>query len=272
MTIPGQPDERTLEAFFDGELPEAEHAAFEALLRDDPDLAGEVARQRDIDAALRRTFASPEDLLDRLEVAGLPRTDAPRRRLTILRSFLGVLAAAAIVFVFTRLAGVQEVAPAEEPPVEVASAGITAFPVDPGRDPDEVESPNLERLYLDAAGQEGQSQCSGPGDLTDLERELTTRYGSGLSVLPEASGVIHGPFDSTEWPSGMVMTSYPDGPSGQPVVLVAEQEAQLACCLDVSLPQSSGLQLFTWKVGALLLTEITPHREPRLIGCFRDDS
>lgn len=266
MTSPDEASRTMLDAWLDGRLSGDERARFEARLGAEADLAAELERQRAIDASLRRTFATPEpDVAALLELAGVTRPE-PRRGRFVLRSFLGLLAAAAAVVAFVRLAATPEREPASATePLDVARA---TPPVGAGRDADALESPNLVRLYLDAAGQEGQSQCTGPSDLSEVARELSSRYGSRLSLTPEASGVLHGPFDSQEWPSGTVLTSYPDGPSGQPVVLVAEEEAQLACCLDVSLPQPCGLQLFTWQVGSLRLTEITPHGEPRLIGCF----
>jgi len=37
----------------------------------------------------------------------------------------------------------------------------------------------------------------------------------------------------------------------------------------MSLPEDSGLQMFHWKVGELVLTEITPLQEPQLLQYFQ---
>jgi hypothetical protein len=51
----------------------------------------------------------------------------------------------------------------------------------------------------------------------------------------------------------------------QTVALVVERGAMLDCCVHPTLAEGSGLNYFTWPVGDSVLTEITPHAEPRLI-------
>ena len=51
-------------------------------------------------------------------------------------------------------------------------------------------------------------------------------------------------------------------------MLVAERESTYTCCVAAELPADSDLKVFTWRVGGILLTEITPLSEPRLLDYF----
>jgi hypothetical protein len=86
-----------------------------------------------------------------------------------------------------------------------------------------------------------------------------------VCLKPDAAELLAGPFSSAEWPTGTLWT----GPveDGSPV-LVADLDATHACCLALELPAGSPLNVFTWRVADLTLTEITPSREPRLLDCF----
>ena len=98
-----------------------------------------------------------------------------------------------------------------------------------------------------------------------LAERLEESYGQDMELRPEAIGLLHGPFGSPEWPTGTILTGFPENKTS---VLVAERDSTLTCCMRMQLPESSGLRLFTWRVGGLVLTEITPLAEPRLIACF----
>jgi hypothetical protein len=51
-------------------------------------------------------------------------------------------------------------------------------------------------------------------------------------------------------------------------VLVADRGDTLACCVSLHLPEESGLRFFNLQVGDVVLTEITPLSEPRLLPYF----
>jgi hypothetical protein len=127
--------------------------------------------------------------------------------------------------------------------------------------------PDLVRLYRDMdACQREKSSAAPCSDGDELAARLSGIYGQPLDVRPEAAGLLHGPFGSDEWPTGTIVT----GPaSGLTSVLVAERDATLACCLEMNLPDDSGLHLFTWQVGEVVLTEISPLAEPQLLGYFQ---
>ncbi len=127
---------------------------------------------------------------------------------------------------------------------------------------------NPERLYAEAtrAG-EAMATCSGP-ELDLVRSALGERCGQLLRLHPEAAGLLQGPFGSAELPQGTLLTGYPEGPLGEPSVLVAECDGSLACCLDGLVADSGALRAFHARVGDLVLTEITPRAEPRLLQLF----
>ena len=57
-------------------------------------------------------------------------------------------------------------------------------------------------------------------------------------------------------------------PDNETAVLIAERDSMHRCCLQVELPSESELKLFTWQLGDIVLTEITPLAEPRLLEYF----
>ena len=56
---------------------------------------------------------------------------------------------------------------------------------------------------------------------------------------------------------------------GETSVVIAERDSVLSCCIDLRNPQGADLNVFTWSVGDLVLTEITPSTEPQLLDYFR---
>ena len=86
-----------------------------------------------------------------------------------------------------------------------------------------------------------------------------------LRVSPHAAEVFEGPFDSTLWPGGTILTGAAEG---QTAILIAELDTTHRCRVLPTLAQESGLQVFTWQVGDLVLTEVTPLSEPRLLDYF----
>lgn len=130
------------------------------------------------------------------------------------------------------------------------------------RDRGPTATPDLETLYSEAvawASDRSQRVC-GIGDR--LAGALLSNYGEDVQLRPGAEGRLQGPFGSSEWPTGMILTGSTDA---VPAVLVAERHDQLTCCLNLELPPDSDLQVFTWRVGEMFLTEITPSAEPLLL-------
>lgn len=139
----------------------------------------------------------------------------------------------------------------------------------------------LERLYADATrGRAAMAVCSAPDELDVLRRGLAERCGQELFLRPEAAGVLQGPFGSAEWPGGTVVTGFPEGPGGAPAVVLAECEGfGLAPFASASETGGIGtgagesgagvaLRTFVARVGDVVLTEITPLEEPRLLAYF----
>lgn len=266
-----------LERWLDGALPDAERRAFEARAAADPRLAREIELARRVESLLRRRFpvptafapppapfapsapARPAPPVPRPRPVRAPAGAAPPWRL------FGWLAAAAAVLLVVRARTGSDVEPGAS--VRVADAGRALQRVPP----DPVLCPDLASLYRRAADlTTPEPSCAEPADPSSqhLQMALTQRYGERVELCPEASDVLYGPYHLAEWPSGTVLTGYPDGPEGAPAVIVAETDEQLRCCVDIELPVDSRLNLYTWRVGKVLLTEISPHPEPRLLPCF----
>jgi len=291
-------DAALLEEYIDDRLSAADRAAFDERLGRDPELAAELARQRALDASLARTFRPPVGLGDRslapAVAPAVPRgveggggavggpSEHPLRRSWGIVHGASLAAAAALVFLFLvvgdepELESGVEVARTEGPTASSAAGegertgGLRPVPPIGAADvvgTDDLVGPDLELLFAEATASHG-GMCSAPHELGDIEASLASHCGNELGLRADARGVFQGPMDSSEWPTGMVLTGYPDGPDGAPSVIVAECESQLACCLRLDLPSESRLQLFTWRMGRVLLTEITPRDEPRLLDYF----
>jgi hypothetical protein len=222
-----------------------------------------------IEQALARRFDPPASL-DTLAAHMLP-----RRRLRV-----GPWLAAAAVAAFVGARFLLDGEPRERSDGPVTD-GVAVAPQDPSApdapfcrmigplvegqpEPGWVHSPDLVRLYreMDACQRESSSAC-GAGDF--LAERLSETYGQPLALRPEAAGRLHGPFGSDEWPTGTIVTGTSEE---RTTVLVADRGETLDCCLRMRLSQGSGLKLFTWQVGDVVLTEITPLEEPRLLAYF----
>lgn len=253
-----------------------------------------------IDAGLRRLFVPPERVVvPEAVLARASRTAngsvASERGVPWLRSAAAVLACAAgLGALWLAVRGALPAPLATTAPVERVARGTTdpqeapgsgeptaALPLGPGAGPAAAGAGlaaaaraslpsgwNPERLYAEAtrAG-EAMATCSGP-ELDLVRSALGERCGPLLRLQPEAAGLLQGPFGSAELPQGTVLTGYPEGPFGEPSVLVAECDGSQACCLDGLVADSGALRAFHARVGDLVLTEITPRAEPRLLQLF----
>jgi hypothetical protein len=138
---------------------------------------------------------------------------------------------------------------------------------DSSAEPTAILAPDLERLYREVVECDGATTPSlmACGAADRLDSRLASTYGEHVKLKASAAGVLHGPFSSKEWPTGTILTGFPED---RTAVLVAERISTLDCCLSPRLSQESGLNLFTWQVGDLVLAEITPLEEPKLLDCF----
>jgi hypothetical protein len=242
-----------IEAWLDGRVEGREAVAFQSRLERDPDFAAELELAERIRASLRRSFTPPAwssaPVPAVRRVAGAA---APWRRVTT------VLAAAAAVFLILRITTHREPA-TEELLHRIAPVG----PLAQLGDEVAVSAPNLELLYQETlAESDGLSMTCGPDD--DLGATLAAAYGESVTLRPEANEMLSGPYASTRWPTGTILR----GAGSNPAVLIAERDTTHRCCVLFELSAESELNLFTWQLGDLVLTEITPLAEPRLLGYF----
>jgi len=240
-----------IEAWLDGQLQGPDAAAFRARLERDPELAAELELAELIRASLRRTFAPPAS-------PSVPEPE-PAPVLTIRRVATVLAAAAAILLLLRVTTHRDDSTSTEELLRRIAPVG----PLAQLGDEVAVSAPNLELLYQETlAESDGLSMTCGPDD--DLGATLAAAYGESVTLRPEASQMLSGPFASARWPTGTILR----GAGDNPAVLIAERDTTHRCCVLFELSEESELNLFTWQLGDLVLTEITPLDEPRLLGYF----
>jgi hypothetical protein len=222
---------------------------------------------RRIVAALRQRFTPPASL------DGLAARLSARRRRGRLQFFLLACAAGLVagfaLWWLARPAGPRfERFRPDRPALDVAAAPTSCTlvgPLEEARDPARPQAPDLVALYrtMDACQRSSAAVACGEND--ELLARLRASYGPEVALRSEAAGLLHGPFASVEWPTGTILTGTSEDLT---TVLVAERNATLDCCVRMRLAESSGLNVFTWSVGDLALTEISPHDEPRFLQLF----
>ncbi len=241
----------------------------------------------EVDAALRRRFTPPARLEERAFDRALAQLGTPRARRALPWRMAGaLLALAAGLALLARLLATPREEPGSPPPSVVSSGDApriieTRPPAAPAlaEDPTwhgpacavgpledapavaettRVVRPDLEKIYAQAVGwsQTGVQACTG--------ESWCTSEGT-VCLKSEAAALLAGPFSSEDWPTGTLWTGPPQEDTA---VLVADLDATHRCCLDLALPEGSTLHLFMWRVDGVMLTEITPHGEPRLLDCF----
>jgi hypothetical protein len=286
----------TFDDWLDGRLDADAARAFEERLTRDPALAEEARAARDVDDALRRRFAPPEDpaefapgLIARNEPVLAPKRAAESG--TSPWPAAAMLAGAAGIVALLQVGSAPERAVDPVDPVDRVDTVAAATPppplavdrfanapewsldscvgplrtADPERDLARIVRPDIETLYQQATRWTSAPEWNACTDEQELVGALAASYGETVALTPEASNVLQGPFASEEWPTGTVLAAHPDDAT---VVLVAERDTTHRCCVRLEVPEGSDLQLFTWRVGGLVLTEITPFTEPRLLGYF----
>jgi hypothetical protein len=230
------------------------------------------ALDRRLDAALRRRFAVPPTL-DTLAARARPR---PR-----LRPWMALALAAGLLagFLLWRGLGARPAPGAPRPRVAaLPSTGAAQLPVDAPfcrligplvdglSEPARPRIPDLVRLYREMDVCQRDTSDAACGHADQLAERMSATYGQELELRPEAAGLLHGPFGSDEWPTGMIVTGTSDE---RTAVLVADLGSTIDCCVQVEdMPEGSGLRLFNLQVGDVVFTEITPFGEPRLLRYF----
>jgi len=214
-----------------------------------------------LDASLARNFQVPED-----PAAGLQHLFAPGEPSPALagkRSGPGPLLFTALALAAASVLGLvgwlRREAPVHEP---LAVQGPGDVPADPVREPD------LTTLYYEiSTALEDPFLCPSPEGLAD---ELSASYDccEELRVDPHVTDLLEGPFDSAQWPGGTILT----GRAGDSTaVLIADLDSTYRCCVRPQIPEESELEVFTVRLGDLVLTEVTPLSEPRLLDYFSWD-
>ncbi len=223
-----------------------------------------------IDAALRRHFVPPASLAT-LAAHSLPPRKA--RFLPWLALAVSVAATVALLLWARRTAterradhSAERLAAGVPLPAESTFCRLVGPLLDGQPELGLMHSPDLERLYRDMDACQGETSTAACGTSDFLAERMSATYGQPLALRPEAAGRLHGPFGSDEWPTATIVTGTSDE---RTAVLVADRDTTLACCVRMQLPDDSGLHLFTLQVGEVVLTEITPYGEPRLLAYFQ---
>jgi hypothetical protein len=239
------------------------------------------ALQTRIDESLLRHFSPPADLDAEgiVERARAIAADAAVPKGSLLDWWpLAGIAAACLALLLHRLheAGTHEAgSDAPRSPVEIAGT------LEPAPDlvyPGEIGTPDLGVIYAEIVEaslglDEREIRCDPAewSDDEDLAAALARRFGQRPKLRSGASHRLQGPFRSSQWPTGVVLAGFPRGSTDRrPAVLVAEHVDHHRCCVHLCEPEDGELHIFTWRVGRLFLTEITPFPEPRLIEYFEE--
>ncbi|HVU88997.1 MAG TPA: hypothetical protein VHD36_16855 [Pirellulales bacterium] len=232
-----------LDAYLDGTLPEPARRAFAREAALSPELTGELALQKRIDQVLVHRFAppaAPTDLAARLREAATVTTilyARPRRRR------LPLAAAAVAAVVAWAILGWQFFSPANRPPVynpRLPVATIYNTRVAEGFKPTWV--------------------CEDDHIFASTFKE---RQGQGLllATMPPGSGMV-----GLAYCGGMsrYTTTMLARVDGKPVMVFVDRKENEE---DGVIPPSpdSGLHLFQKELGNLVLYEVTPFDEPRVM-------
>jgi len=249
ITFIDEPEHR-LDAYLDGLLEGEGLVEFKRDLAASPALRAEVARQRRIDAVLRRTFAAP-----RVDVAALPPAvrdhilpaapTSPGRRILRMPLVRRLAAAAAIAgVVLSAWIALQLLRPASslyEPPPWKSLAALYQDKIADGGRPDWV--------------------CD---DDAEFRRAFLGQYGQALQLEPLPEGVVAAGLcyaNTISERTMMVLARVED----RPVIVFVDRLDHDA---GQSLPPDAGLHLHRAVVGRLVLYEVSPLERPALLEHF----
>lgn len=257
---------RYLEAYLDDRLPRPNRAAFEKLLERSPELRRIVARQRDCETALRRHFAPPA-APDILSLVDAPALDAPQPEVPESAAAAGSAGDVPRVAAFRRgrawavAAGLALVAGG----LYLAREPIGGLFVAKDSEPPPAPAPRtLASIYKNeiAKGFQVQWQCKSDEEFINTFRD---RLGQPLALGALPPGVES------------LGLSYTTGLSLQTVFLLARADQREVIVFVDRLsrdkpqadPPAPGLHIHRREIGNLVLYELSPFDQPRLLGHFR---
>ncbi|MBI4717543.1 MAG: hypothetical protein HY763_07045 [Planctomycetes bacterium] len=253
--------EHSLEAYLDGLLADSERAEFDRRVRSDPALRAEAECQARIDEALKRLYTPSAAGAPAL--ASLRAASTNGRAATTLRSPLsaarrarpapalrrGLAVAAAVAF--CSLAGWQVwcfVRPA---------AVVDAYAAQAWR--------SMDTVYRDevSSGLKPSWVCK---DNEEFARSFEKRFGQPLYLAPPPSGVTVAGLSYCNTITRRTMHLLARV-NGSPVMVFADSVPDDT---RPSLPPGQGLRLFRREIGKVVLYEVTPLSEPRVLDLFYD--
>ena len=237
--------------------------------------------QWDLDAALSRLFTPPAGLAQRLRssLGSIEEREAEPElgRGFQFRPLFVLAAAAALAVVFLPRLG-EESLPHSGLAGSLGQPQAGLCPEDgfdsvPGSDY-RRQTPDLASLYHEALASSGVQTgatdlgggCATPALGDSLTASLKADLGAALRVDSDAN-FFAGPFPLAEWRGGTVLAAFPEE-GGLPSVLIAESESTVRCCIDLIPPRDPGLHVFAWRIGSILLIEITERTEPSFMESF----
>jgi hypothetical protein len=251
-----QPD-ALLDLYLDGLMDEDQRLAFERDLADDPAQQEEVLRQDEVNASLRRmmTPPAPERLRDLLNGSEEPRTEDPSPRRTRrapdrLRLFRPLAIAASVMLcvlggwmIWTALGPGPRTPDPYAPQPWRSMQTVYEEKIDTGFRPDWV--------------------CRTDDEFQDtFRRQLGQRLLMG--ELPRGTAMLGLAYSNTITPWTISMLGETDG---QRVIVFIDR---LEEDKGPSVPQDSDLNVFRRELGKLVLYELSPLQEPRMVQHFYD--
>jgi hypothetical protein len=256
-----RPELEALEQYLDGDMPEAVRARIEQQLARDPNLRAQIERQARIDQSLRRTFSvtgNADAILAGLIVqphSGNGRAHSEHRATSNTRPASGLIrkplaVAAAVVFI---LCGPFAIYFAWDSFQHEAMPALVVHP--------KVEAP-LDKLYRRevAEGFKCEWDCKSAGEFGAY---FAASFGEPLMMRDLPQNVVG---VGLKYVGGLTPNTitYMARVNDQPVLVFADK---LAADKAQKLKDPK-LKIFQRKIGELVLYEVTPLNEPKLLDLF----
>ncbi|MFG0328361.1 MAG: hypothetical protein ACF8PN_00545 [Phycisphaerales bacterium] len=236
------PVDSSLEAYLDDTLSESERTAFEARLEAEPALRAELAKQERLNARLTAIFEPPAGGADRIvrsvatpsrESAGSWPHSAPARRLLAVAACLAVLL-------------------------------FAGWSIRRSLTPDAYEPRPFQTFAEIYANPDAEWECE-PGP--DFYRQYYARYKTGLLIpeeLPDGIDTAGFGYANSLSEDTLYILATVDGER----VLVLTDRVEVAGGPATELPADSTLNVFRDEINGLVMYELTPFDEPRLLDLF----
>ena len=255
--------EAWIDAWLQGELSPSDLVRFEERRRSDPQWHAAAQLAERLQASLTRSFApqAGEPRGVAAVLAELGEGSAPRPAASASVVTIWLAAAAGFFLLLAFLDREQVMKPLEALPGSVSQlaqpVSLSGFGGAKAGQGGRV-SPNLEGILCAAE------------DYTErlaADTCLVQQPATAMGLSAEATGILSGPITTPEWPGSLVFTH--QSTAGMSL-LIAGQDGQNTCCLEVRPPANSELRVHTWRVGETLWYEVSPFDEPQLLS-FVDD-